>query len=93
MKIKTLSFLVLSLFLLLSACSPLTTIVSSSGEQPAPVESNDSVSADYQPITVDQVEVEVGVGSPIPVRVIVYGNLYPYTRYIPRRTDPIAVMR
>lgn len=75
MKIKTLSFLVLSLFLLLSACSPLTTIVSSSGEQPVPVESNDSVSADYQPITVDQVEVEVGVGSPIPVRVIVYGNL------------------
>lgn len=75
MKIKTLSFLVLSLFLLLSACSPLTTIVSSSGEQPTPVESNDSVSANYQPITVDQVEVEVGVGSPIPVRVIVYGNL------------------
>ena len=75
MKIKTLSFLVLSLYLLLSACSPLTTIVSSSGEQPTPVESNDSVSADYQPITVDQVKVEIGVGSPIPVHVIVYGNL------------------
>ena len=39
MKIKTLSFLLLSLFLLLSACSPLTTIVSSSGQQPTPVES------------------------------------------------------
>jgi hypothetical protein len=73
MKIKTLSFLLLSLFLLLNACSPLTTIVSSSGEQPTPVESYDSVSAGYQPITVDQVEVEVGVGSPIPVHVIVSG--------------------
>ena len=73
MKIKTLSFLLLSLFLLLSACSPLITIVSSSGEQPTPVESYDSVSAGYQPITVDQVEVEVGVGSPIPVHVIISG--------------------
>ena len=73
MKIKTLSFLLLSLFLLLNACSPLTTIVSSSGEQPTPVESYDSVSAGYQPITVDQVEVEVGVGSPIPVYVIISG--------------------
>ena len=73
MKIKTLSFLLLSLFLLLNACSPLTTIVSSSGEQPTPVESYDSVSAGYQPITVDQVEVEVGVGSPIPVHVIISG--------------------
>jgi len=73
MKIKNLSSLLLSLFLLLSACSPLTTIVSASGEQPTPVESYDSPSTDYQPITVDQVEVEVGVGSPIPVHVIVSG--------------------
>ena len=73
MNTKTLSFILLSLFLLLNACSPLTTIVSASGEQPAPIESSDSLSAGYQPITVDQVEVEVGVGSPIPVHVIVSG--------------------
>jgi hypothetical protein len=75
MKTKTLSFLLLSLFLLLNACSPFTTIVSSSGEQPMPVEPYDSAPAGYQPIMVDQVEVEVGVGSPIPVHVIVSGRL------------------
>jgi len=75
MKTKTLTFLLLSLFLLLNACSPLTTIVSSSGQQPTPVVSYDSVSTDQQHITVDQVEVEVGVGSPIPVHVIVSGSL------------------
>lgn len=75
MKTKFLSFLVLSTVLMLNACSPFTTIVSSSGEQPTPVETYNSDSTDYQPVTVDQVEVEVGVGSPIPVRVIVYGNL------------------
>jgi hypothetical protein len=73
MKTKTLLLLLLSLFLLLNACSPLTTSVSTSGQQPTPVESYNPTSADYQPITVDQVEVEVGVGSPIPVHVIVSG--------------------
>ena len=58
MKTKTLMFLLLSLFLLLNACSPFTTIVSTSG---------------HQPIAVDQVEVETGVGSPIPVHVNVSG--------------------
>lgn len=72
MKTKTLAFLLLSLFLLLSACSPFT-IESSSGEQPTPVESYGWDPTGYQPITVDQVEVEVGVGSPIPVHVIVGG--------------------
>lgn len=75
MNTQTLSFLLLSLFLLLNACSPLTSIVSSSGQQPMPVESYDPASPDYQPVTVDQVEVEVGVGSPIPVHVIVSGRL------------------
>jgi len=74
MKTKTLTFLLLSLLLLL-ACSPLTTIVRSSGQAPTPVVSYDSVSDDYQPISVDEVEVEVGVGSPIPVHVIVSGSL------------------
>lgn len=71
MKTKALKFILLSLFLLLNACSPWTTIVSSSGQQPAPVEEVETW--DYQPITIDQVEVEVGVGSPIPVHVIVSG--------------------
>ena len=75
MKTKNLPFILLSLFLLLSACSPFTTIVSSSGEQPTPIESYDPAPAGYQPITVEQVEVEVGVGSPIPVHVIVSGWL------------------
>lgn len=75
MNTQALSFLLLSLFLLLNACSPLTSIVSSSGQQPMPVESYDSASPDYQPVTVDQVEVDVGVGSPIPVHVIVSGRL------------------
>jgi len=75
MKTKTLPFLLLSLFLLLNACSPLTTIVSVSGEQPTPVEEVESWNSDYQPITISSVEVEVGVGSPIPVHVIVSGDL------------------
>lgn len=78
MKTKIVSFLFLTTLLVLSACSPFTTIVSSSGEQPTSVEvveTQDSPSAGYQPITVEQVEVEIGVGSPIPVHVIVSGNL------------------
>jgi len=75
MKPKTLSFPLLSLFLILNACSPSTPLVSSSGEQPTPVESYVQAPSTYQPITVDQVEVEVGVGSPIPVYVLVSGNL------------------
>lgn len=76
--VKTKIVSLIALTLILSACSPFTTIVSSSGEQPTPVEAvetQDSSSAGYQPITVDQVQVEVGIGSPIPVHVIVSGNL------------------
>ncbi len=75
MKTKTLLFLLLSMLLLLNACSPFTTIVRSSGEQPIPVEEVASWDSNYQPVTIDQIEVEVGVGSPIPVHVIVSGNL------------------
>lgn len=76
--VKTKIVSLIALILILSACSPFTTIVSSSGEQPTPVEvveTQNSSSADYQSITVDQVQVEVGIGSPIPVHVIVSGNL------------------
>jgi hypothetical protein len=39
------------------------------------VESYGSALVGYQPIIVDQVEVEAGVGLPIPVHVIMSGNL------------------
>lgn len=74
MNIKSLSFVLLITILLLNACSPLTT-ASSSGEQPTPAQSSDQVSTGYQPLHVDDVNVEVGVGSPIPVHVIVNGSL------------------
>ncbi len=63
---------VVALIVTLGAGS-LFVITSASGEKPTPVESYDSPSAGYQPITVNQVEVEVGVGSPIPVHVLVSG--------------------
>lgn len=77
MKTKFILSLLLSLTLLLNACSSLTTIVSSSGQQPTPIESSDTPtpSDGYQTITVDDVNVEVGVGSPIPVFVHINGNL------------------
>jgi len=74
MQTKSLLFVVLALTLILNACSPFT-ITSVSGEQPTPIVEYDSPSAGNQAVTVDQVEVEVGVGSPIPVRVIVSANL------------------
>src|SRR3990172_8673358 len=70
MKTKALSLIVLSLILVLNACAPLTT--SNPGDEPpAPV----SEAEGYQPVTVDHAEVEVGVGSPIPVHVNVSGSL------------------
>lgn len=74
MKTKHVFIVLLSTILILNACSPFT-IVSSSGEQPTPVEVSDTLSTGYRPIAVDTVQVEVGVGSPIPVHVIVSGNL------------------
>jgi hypothetical protein len=73
MKSKFLSVIPLVLILILSACSPLQ-IASASGEQPAPTV-EELPATGYQTVTIDQVEVEVGVGSPIPVHVIVSGNL------------------
>jgi hypothetical protein len=58
--------------LILNACSPLT-IASSSGQQPTPVVKM-TPPAGYRAITVDKVEVEVGVGSPIPIEVVASGT-------------------
>ena len=74
MNIKYLSFVLLIMILLLNACSPLT-VASSFGEQAMPVQYSDQVPGGYQKIDVDDVNVEVGVGSPIPVQVMVNGNL------------------
>jgi hypothetical protein len=78
MKIKFLIFLTLALILVLNACSPFV-ITSSSGEQPTPevetLPATDVPVASYQPVQVDQVKAEAGVGSPIPVQVTVTGNL------------------
>jgi hypothetical protein len=73
MNTKILTFLTLTVVLLLNACSPLT-IVRSSGEQPAPVEETVSQAAGYQPVTVDHVGVQIGVGSPIPVEIVASGT-------------------
>jgi hypothetical protein len=73
MKIKFLIFLILALILVLNACSPFI-VTSSSGEQPTP-EVETLPATGYQPAQVDQVQVDVGVGSPIPVHVTVTGNL------------------
>lgn len=73
MKNKLLLSFPLILILILNACSPFT-ITSSSGEQPTP-EIEPAPVTGYQPVDVDQVEAEVGVGSPIPVHVMVSGNL------------------
>jgi hypothetical protein len=73
MKTKLIAISMLLFILILNACSPFA-IASSSGQQPTPVVET-MPQAGYQPVTVDQVEVAVGVGSPIPVHVQVSGNL------------------
>jgi len=73
---KLLMFVLLTLTPALNACSPFV-IVSSSGEQPTPVVETEPAVSDeipapviegtYQLVQVDDVTVEVGVGSPVPV--------------------------
>ena len=75
MKTKSLSVPALIIILILNACSPFT-IVSSSGEQPTPqVEEIPAVESqpELQPVQVEHVEVQVGVGSPLPVEIVVSG--------------------
>ena len=73
MKSKFLLVVTFVLILIVSACSPFLS-ASASGEQPAPV-IEEIPATGYQTVTIYQVEVEVGVGSPIPVHVIVNGDL------------------
>jgi len=74
MNTKMLSFIALTLVVMLNACSPFT-ITSVSGEQPTPVVEYDSRAPGYKIVQVHQVEAEVGFGSPIPVQVNVSGSL------------------
>ena len=75
MKTKALSLFVLVFVLILSSCSPFA-IVSSSGEQPAPEVEALPVAAPEEDnlIAVERVEVQVGVGSPIPVEIVASGT-------------------
>lgn len=69
-RLKAVSMLLF--ILILNACSPFV-IASSSGQQPTPIVET-MPEAGYQPVTVDQVQVEVGVGSPIPVEIVASGT-------------------
>ena len=73
MKSKFLAFLTFILMLILNACSPFV-VRSATGEQPTPAIETMPVPG-YQPVDVDRVKAEVGVGSPIPVQVTVTGTL------------------
>jgi hypothetical protein len=72
MKTRRIASCMLLFILILNACSPFT-IASSSGQQSTPVIET-IPPAGYQAITVDKVEVEVGMGSPIPVEVVASGT-------------------
>lgn len=67
------TFALISAALLLSACSPFI-IAGSSGEAPAPVIEMEEPASVYQPVLIDHVQVDVGVGSPIPVEIIASGS-------------------
>lgn len=68
MKLKTLCILLFALVLISSACAP---TAFPAEEIPSPV----AEESGYNEVQIDDVQVEVGVGSPIPVHVTVSGNL------------------
>lgn len=75
MKSRSLLLLAFLFILIINACSPLT-VVNSSDVQPTPEPEVETLPVTgYQLVEVDQVEAQVGVGSPIPVQVAVSGNL------------------
>jgi hypothetical protein len=75
MKAKSLSLLALIGVLISNACSPFT-ITSTGGEQPTvEVGTIPAVTAEaHTPLSVEHVEVQVGVGSPIPVEIVASGS-------------------
>ena len=64
---------ILTMALLITACSPLT-IASPSGEPPTPVISGAPAGPYLQPLVVENVQVEVGIGSPLPVDIVASGT-------------------
>ncbi len=74
MKARFVLLSLLPLIFAINACSPLT-IVSASGQQPEPRIVVEGPLTGYQPLAIDDVQAEVGVGSPIPVIVHVTGVL------------------
>jgi hypothetical protein len=63
----------LTMILLLNACSPVT-ITRSEGEQPTPVISSETQDGNRQSLVVEDVQIEVGVGSPLPVEIVASGT-------------------
>ena len=68
MNTKTFSLILFALLWILNACSSASVAIPSE-ELPAPVIAGEG----YQALQIDDVHVEVGVGSPIPVHVNVNG--------------------
>jgi hypothetical protein len=73
MKIKPLSLIILAIVLLLDACSPMT-ISTPLGKQPTPMIDTIATS-DYQAVQVNQLDIDMGMGSPDPIQIIVRGTL------------------
>jgi hypothetical protein len=73
MKTKKASFLALALIFLMSACSP-AAIASSAAQAPTPLESSGLAPRPTKPVIVKNVEVVVGIGSPLPVEIVVGGS-------------------
>jgi hypothetical protein len=72
MKIKPLSLIILAVVLLLGACSPMT-ISTPLGKPPTPMIDTITTS-DYQAVQVDQLDIDMGMGPPDPVQIIVRGS-------------------
>jgi hypothetical protein len=70
MKTKAIFFILITIVLMLNACSPAPS-ANPTEEVPAPVTNGKG----YEALQIDEVRVEVGVGSPIPVHVNVSGSL------------------
>lgn len=67
-------FITIALLFFLSACSP-SAVATSAGEQTPPVQVTEpAASGNTQPLVVQNVEVMVGIGSPLPVDIVVSGT-------------------